>query len=241
MKLLSPLATQESKNVQLSRDVLRSQEAEELAKESQKKLQRAEIDFARVLQGQQARYQQEEEEHQIEVKRRQKEIDILESKKLNASIPLDILNFGTNERINDASLLLARVRDRENTAEELCETFEEKLSELGEREITLIDKEKKHKLREEGMQRQTESISHRAKELSDEMQSFRSFRAQEEKTLTDKKIELMFRERTLENKAEKLARKEKDLSNEAIRLIDERGTLERAFSEVERMRGKISP
>lgn len=240
MKLLTPKQTSDIKGQETAREILRTQEIHNLAEEERRKLTKAEMEFEQALAGQRARWAMEELEHSKIKKEMQKEIEELERKKLNALIPVDILEKSATEKLEESEKFLKELQLREKSNEETAEILQDRLDEVGEREQTVIQAEKHIKLEKEGIERQKEATIDGIKNLNEAMQNFAQRSANAEKDIEERKKAIFIQDRSLNALKEQLEGKEKELNAIAIRLRDERGVLDRAFKEVERMKLKYN-
>lgn len=240
MKLLSPQEIKDLREQNITRDLLRANEAEEVAKKSRLNLAASEADFYKSLAAQKDRWAEEEREHRERKNQMKSDIDELEAKKINALIPVGILKNGVYDRMDDAVAFLAKLRKRENDIEELTEKLEDKLDETGEREINVKKEETRQLLVQQGINRQIESTKQGTEKLTNALTEFTVKCQNIEKELNDRKTAIFLQERTLETKEIKLKRTEKLLSDWDRKLHDERETLDRAFKEVQRMKENLN-
>ncbi len=234
MKLLTPAAQQDLKEQVALRDILRTQELNKASEEARISLAKAEQEFNEVLARNRAQWATEEEEHSQRVKAMKLEIDDLMAKKMNALIPIGILKDGAYDRMDDAVAFLARLRQREENIEDLTEKLEDKLDTVGAKEQDLLQLDRSLKLREEGIERQSQAIRANSQALGEQMAVFALTKETAEKDIEERKTALYLLERTLLTKQQTLERTDGALSALAKQLADERETLKRAFDEVRR-------
>jgi len=238
MKLLTPKEHTDLRGQELSRELLRTQEIKNLAKREESNLAKAQMEFSQMMAGQQARWAMEEDEHTKRKLEMQREIDKMEQQKLNALVPFDILKVGTDEKMEETATFIAKLRIREENVEDLTERLQDKLDEVGEKEQDLKKLDRKLQFERIGIENQKQTTSDNAKALSEEMKSFAIKRAEEEKDIKERKEALFLQDTNLNALQGRLEAKERELDKFAIRLRDERGVLDRAFQEVERMKLK---
>lgn len=234
MKLLSPLQNKDLKENQTVRELLRTQEVNKASEIARKNLAKAEADFQDTLARNLLKWEEEEEEHFKRVQEMKVEINGLEAKRLNSLIPLGILEEGVDDRMQDAVTFLANLRLREENAEDLTERLENKLDEVGQKDQDLKKKERQLLLREEGIERQTESTVLGAKRLSEEMTKITQMRSEATEELNEREKEVYLKERSNLSREESLKRTDKSLNDLAIQLAGERETLARAWDELKR-------
>lgn len=239
MKLLTPKEIQEAKGQEVVRGILRASETQEVLKKTNSALAKSEAEFASTLQRQREVWALEQEEHRKEVVKRKEEINELEKKKLNALIPVEIFTTSAKEKLDKAEKYLAELNQREENMNDLTEKLENRLDAVGQRETDVSKKEQELKLSQEGLERQKESVVEGSKKLSKEMADFAEVKLKAEKDIDERKTALFLRDQELTNKANVLSRKERILNEMEVKLKDERGTLDRAWQEVNRK--KLSP
>ncbi len=235
MKLLTPSAQKDETQVELSRDVIRVQEVKKVVEDWNKKLAKAEADFSLMLAGQRDRYALEELEHEKRVKEMKQEVDTLEAKKYAALVPINILKEGGVNRLEEAEKFMASLRKREDDAEELTERLEEKLDEVGERELVVKNEQRRLRLLQEGVERQQDFIKSQNEQLTKSLSEFVMMKEQAEKDIDARKSALFLMDTSLAKEREFITSEKRRITEEDRRLADERDTLERAWREVRRI------
>jgi hypothetical protein len=239
MRLLTPNENKDLREQENVRQIMRTQELETAAKKARLELANSQADFQSTLALNRQKWAEEEEEHRLRVNQRINEIDTLEVKKLNMLIPFDILKDGVYADMNDAQTFLTNLRKREEYAEDLTEKLQDRLDEVGGREQDLNHKELELKVREEGLENQSQSTMTGTKRLSDELIQFTALKTQQEKEILDRQNSVSLQENLLKEKEDNLNKIQQSFNDQAIRLADERGVLDRAYKEVQRMRADI--
>lgn len=230
MKLLSPFQSQEKQQTEVTRKLLRVQEVEELAKRANERLARAESDFNSVLAKNQLRWLQEEEDHQKMVKEMADEVEILENRKKQALIPIEIYKKEADDLLLEARKIVLRSKEKEENNDILAERLEEKLTEVADREISLKLQEQQLESKKLGISSQQETLKKSVAKLSEEMIAFHEKQKAEEASLLERKKEISLAEINFSAKREKYARDLEALITWDKQLKDERATLERAFA-----------
>lgn len=238
MKLLSPTAHNTASKDQQLRTIIRNQELDKAAKEARIELANAESEYQTALARNRKNWALEEQEHEERVKERNIEIDRLEAKRLNAMIPINILKESAEEQLAEAETYVASIRKREEDNEILAEQLQNKLDEVGAKEQDLIKLSQELQIKSDSLIQQQASTVAGIKSLNTEMAKFAIDRGVDEERINQRKTELALIERTLVTKAAKLKYAEKDLEDLRIVLADERGTLQRAWQELERKKSK---
>ena len=241
MKLLTPQEVKDTKAKELARDILRVKETTDVVLKTRQRLAEAESDFNKTLAKNREKWAEEEESHFKRVKDMESEIDVLEAKKLNALIPLGILKEGTYDKMEDAVNFLTQLRQREKTLDDSVELLENRLDEVGEKEQNLKQLENRLFLREEGIKRQEENIRINNELLTNQLAEFATTKLKAENNITERITAVILKERSVDAKDELNKRNIKALEDKERALIDERETLARAWKELERMKGQISP
>lgn len=239
MKLLLPTENKDLREQENVRQILRTQELETAAKEARIKLADSQSDFNNTLALNRQKWALEEEEHLKRVNERKTEIDALEAKRMNAMMPIDILKASAEEQLIDAENYAKSVREREEYAEELTEKLQDRLDEVGQREQDVSRKTKELEIREIGIENQSQSTIAGIKKLSADLADFLALKTQQEKELRERSNSISLQEKELTDKQFKLDNLQTTLNEQALRLADERGVLDRAYKEVQRMRADI--
>lgn len=234
MKLLSPQVNRDLKGQEMAREVLRTQEIKKASEQARKDLARSEADFSLTLAGQRLRWAQEEKEHEKRKAEMSAEINTLEAKKLNALIPIGIIKKGAEDRMQEAVNYLAELKKREEYNNDLTERLEDKLDTVGQIEQDNKKESRRLSLLKEGIDRQAQITRENSERLTKEMAQFALERSQAEKDIDERKTAIFLQQTSLEAKAKQLDRTEKTLDVLALQLKDERGTLDRAWQELER-------
>lgn len=229
MKLLTPQVLKDGRASEQAREALRIKEMNEASDKARKQLANAQAEFNLILSQNRVRWANEEEEHGKRLSQMIKEIDILEAKKVQALIPIEMYKKEADELFNEAQKTLDQAKEKETKADELTERFQDKLDELGAREQDIIKVEQKLSLQQQGILIQQEQTKTGIKQLNKTIEEFTVTKQNEEKELADKKVNLILLERTLIAKEETLKQTEQSLNSLARQLEDRRATLERAF------------
>lgn len=241
MKLLLPNENKDLREQENVRQILRTQELEKAAREARLKLADSQADFNNTLALNRQKWALEEEEHRQRVNERKAEIDALEAKRMNAMIPIDIIKASAEEQLADAEHYAKSVREREEYAEDLAEKLQDKLDEVGQREQDVNQKTRELEIREIGIENQSQSTITGIKKLSADLAEFLAFKTKSETEIAVMQKTIEIQEKHLENKTIELDKLQKSLNDQAVRLQDERGVLDRAYKEVQRMKQSLSP
>ena len=239
MKQLSLATTNDLKAQEQARDLIRAEEIREITKEINIGRANADADFQATLARNRTVWAQEELDHQRRKIEMDKEISKLEAERLSLLIPIGIIGKGAGSRMEEAVNFLASLKEREKNVDELTELLQDKLDSVGEREETVRTREQRVELKEMGVKNQYESTIEGSKALSKEIKDFAVIRGKAEKEIGDKKETLTLKEKTLNSREASLVAREKSLNDTDRQLKDERGTLARAWAELERMKANI--
>ena len=239
MKLLSPKIVKDNKNQEISRSILRVQEARKIEEEIRLKMINAEADFKSMLAGQKERWAKEEENHSKDVLKMQTEIKELEERRKSLLEPIEIVKNRADLALKEANEYLYRIKEREVYNEELSDKLEEKLDELGDREEKIKKAEGRQSIERANIELQKDIIDKGIKDLNNKVIDFMSEKSKAYKDIDERKSALFLFDRTLTTKEENLKIKEKELIDYSVRLHDERGILDRAWAELKRKGGNI--
>lgn len=233
MRLLTPNQTKDLQSEEQVLKILRTQETEEAAKRANMGLARAEADFAATLARNREIWEQEEKEHAKRKKEMAQEVLELEEKRSQALIPVSLLQDKADKKMREAEEFSKELKVREDGIEEIKDILEDRLDEVGEREVAADKREKSLDLRTQGIERQSKMISEGAVNLTQRISDFEVKKAEEERELSERKTALFLRERSVTAKEESQKRTAKSLQDWETQLKDERGTLNRAWAELE--------
>lgn len=232
MKLMSPSEVKDAGNSETTRQILRAKEAQEMTEKWSKSLARAEADFASASARRLEEWAKGEEEHSKRVKEMADEVEKLEARKAQALIPVEVYKQEAEEKMKKAEKIISDYEEKEEDLEETKELLQDKLDDVGEREIDVTERENKCKLREKGIDEQSEQLKLGIKKLSDSMLSFQSYMKTEEAKLNEKRKEIKLKEINMGAREDKYQRDLKALADYDSKLKDERGVLDRGFKEL---------
>lgn len=172
MKLLSPFQTKDRQDQEIARKILRIQEIESLAKEANAKLARADLDFAEALARSREKWALEVEEKQKMAQILEGETIALEKRKEQALIPISMYRQEADKLLAEAQEIVKRAKEKEEMADFLQEKLEIKLTDISDREHTIIEEEKRLVAIKAGMENQEEHTKQGVERLSKEMIKF---------------------------------------------------------------------
>lgn len=234
MRLLSPSQNKDLKEQQNIRELLRAQETEKAAKKARLALANSQADFSDALAKQRVKWAEEEEEHTKRTAEMQTEINRLEAKRLNALIPVKIIEQSAEERLHEAEEFMEKLREREVYAEDLAEKLQDRLDETGQKDQDLKRKEQDLIAREHGVSHQTKLTAQSSLDLSIKMAEFKEEKSEAETAIKQKQTVLELQEQALVKREEVVDKQDKELKEKAVRLADERNVLDRAWNELRR-------
>lgn len=136
--------------------------------------------------------------------------------------------------MRDAKKFLAELKRREDDVEKTKEVLEDRLDDVGDRELATTKKEQELLSREQGIERQSKLTANRAAKLTQSISDFEVKKSKEEKDIDARKTAVFLRERSALAKEETQRRTEEALKKWEIQLIDGRETLGRAWAELEK-------
>lgn len=234
MQLLTPQAVKDLRGGEQVREALRIKETQEAIKKLNVNLANAEADFAFALARHNKEWAKQEKEHSQRLGEMKKEIEILEAKRSEALIPVNILRKEAEELMQLAKKSLEKNQTKESELEDIHIHLEDLLDDAGARKIDLLEFEKRLEARERGIEQQAEQSKSGAEKLSKAMQDFQVYMATEESKLIANRKELELLKINLEAKSEKNRREFESLDKERKILEDQRATLERAFARLKK-------
>ncbi len=227
MKLMSPTQLKDTKAVELQRDLLRTQELNELADKARKNLANAQADFTKTLSDNRQQWAKDENEHAKRVTEMGKEIETLEARQAKALEPVHLREKEADELLAKAQSLLTEVKQREENAQGLISIFQDKLDNLGAREQDVITSENRARLMLTGAEQQQEHVKTQVASLTKAIADFATEKLAWNDKMGDRSEDLEMQELSLKAKAENLKRTEEALVNWELQLKDREGTLKR--------------
>lgn len=239
MKLLSPSEVRDIKAQETSRDILRTKELNQAAESARKKLADAEADFSKMLAGQQMRWAKEEQEHSKDVAARQRELEVLEARRLKALEPVILLEERANKALLEAQNQVIEAEKRENDATDLYEKLQDSLDDVGQREVDLLKYEKEVLAHDKNLEFQQKAADEQSRFVAERMLNLKTEEAKVKEELGRLRTALTLQEHSLNARAEKLARTETKLAEWEKRLASERDTLDRAFKRLNIIRKPV--
>lgn len=230
MKLFSNAELKEIKAKEQTREILRTQEMQQVADKARKELANAEHDFKLALAERKEVWAIEEQNHNTRVKERNKELSNLEEKRKAAMIPIDDMEKRAAKKLSEAIGLKNNLKKDQEDVDQLREVLEEKLDDMAEKNKRIESVEEQLANREHGIKMQEANISQSAMELSKQMASFLAEKAKGEQDIKERKEALFLKERSLLSKEEALKRTENKLGEWSIHLKEEREVLDRIYT-----------
>ena len=113
MKLLSLKQVNDTRATEVARDILRTQEIQEVADKTRKSLANAQADFSNTLASHKERWAKEEEKYKERKVKMEREIDILEKRKTQALIPISMYQKEADEKMKEAHNFLLEAKKKE--------------------------------------------------------------------------------------------------------------------------------
>lgn len=227
MKLLSPTQNSDVKAQELTREVIRTQEIYKEADKARKSLANEQSSFNRMLARNREQWAKEEEEHQNRLLEMKHEVQILENRKKQALIPLEVYKKQAQDLFNLAQDAKNRAESHEKELEVVRDRLEDKLDEVGQKTVDLDNLEQRLYIQKQGIEIQTKQIQESSKKLSQELQAFADQKAKDEQDILERKKTLKLWEHSLSAKERQLNNIAKGLMSKEKRLKDEREVLNR--------------
>lgn len=229
MKLLPSFAERDKQQEETARKLMRAQEVEKLLESVNKQLASAQANFSEALARQQRVWAQEEEAHAVAMKEREAEVSVLEERKRQALVPIEIYKAQADEKMREADERMADAMERELNVGDLQERLEEKLTEVSDREQQLSSREKAFEVAKSGLDLQRSQLESSIQDFQNKLNKFQQNKALEEASLEQRKREVALAEISLNAKIEKYRESLEALRVWEIQLMDERATLDREY------------
>ena len=232
LKLFSAKEARERTQAQIQRDILRNQEVQKVTRESESNLSKMEADFAESMAKLKEKRAIEEEKHSIRKNAMEQEISMLEKRKEQALIPIELEKVRADTMLKDAEKTLLDAEIKELEAENLKSILMERLEDVSDRESAVSDEETRLIGERDSIKNEREVTAKNTKNLSDSIERFNLHVANEDRRLNAKETDLILRERSADAKEDLIKRMEAQLQADSIRIKDARATLERAFERI---------
>lgn len=212
MKLLAPSATKDLKSLEVTRELLRSQEMQKVADKTRKELANAEADFNQTLAKNRNIWAKEEEEHSNRIREMDSEIKVLEREKQIALEPIEIFRKQATDELLKATALKEKLEIKEKEIETLDEKLQDKLDKVGQEEEDNLKESQRLELQKQGIESQKQAVVAGAKRLSSQIVDFTETKKQAEKNIDERKTAITLIEVSLSSKETNLKNKESELT-----------------------------
>ena len=229
LKLYTAEEIKSSKATELARDVMRTSDIKKALDKARTELNNANAQFEVALANQRVKWISEEEVALGKIKVLETELKVLERRKQQALIPIDLYRQRVDNITKEANDKLKSATDKQIYVDELSEKLEEKLDEVSEkdqslqkREENLFVKEKAVQMQEEGNKKMSQEINTRALFFIKEMED-------REKDFNNRKTALELKEISLQELERSLRVREQDLIKEKQLIYSQRQALKAAL------------
>jgi len=229
LKLYTAEEIKSSKATELARDVMRTSDIKKALDKARTELNNVNAQFEVALANQRVKWISEEEIALGKIKVLEDELKVLERRKQQALIPIDLYQQRVDNINKEANDKLKSATDKQFYVDELSEKLEEKLDEVSEkdqslqkREENLFVKEKAVQMQEEGNKKMSQEINTRALFFIKEMED-------REKDFNNRKTALELKEISLQELERSLRVREQDLIKEKQLIYSQRQALKAAL------------
>jgi len=229
MKLFTSEEIKSSKATELARDVMRTSDIKKALDKARTELNNVNAQFEVALANQRVKWISEEEVALGKIRDLETELKVLERRKQQALIPIDLYQQRVDNINKEANDKLKSATDKQIYVDELSEKLEEKLDEVSEkdqslqkREENLFVKEKAVQMQEEGNKKMSQEINTRALFFIKEMED-------REKDFNNRKTALELKEISLQELERSLRVREQDLIKEKQLIYSQRQALKAAL------------
>jgi hypothetical protein len=229
LRLLTPQESRDSVNQDTARNAIRAKDTVAALQKLNIDKAKAEADFASALARFRERWAKEEQEHNDWVRKNETEVKELEHRRAQALVPISIDREKADNLLNEANLLMSKVRDRESRTEGLESLLEARLEEVGEVKEELEEDKKKQDSAWTGIKSQQESVKRQSEFLARSIADFQAKVALMESDLASRKRKVELSEINIEARLDMVKRREEENTKEAKKLSDIRATLEREY------------
>ena len=229
LKLYTAEEIKSSKATELARDVMRTSDIKKALDKARTELNNVNAQFEVALANQRVKWISEEEVALGKIRDLETELKVLERRKQQALIPIDLYQQRVDNINKEANDKLKSATDKQIYVDELSEKLEEKLYEVSEkdqslqkREENLFVKEKAVQMQEEGNKKMSQEINTRALFFIKEMED-------REKDFNNRKTALELKEISLQELERSLRVREQDLIKEKQLIYSQRQALKAAL------------
>jgi len=227
MKLFTPVEVLTTKEKQTEINLKRAITVDSALEVKRKLLNDIQLETDIALARQANVLAEEKEAQSVKIRELKSEVINLEQRKKEALIPItakwqELEEYNSKVKAEKLEIDMLRVKYQVN-----LELLEEKLSEVGERELNVIDNEKRQKIAQWGIESQKEVITNQSKELNRRLAEYQASTEAREIDLTTKQTKLALKEQELETKEKELKNIEKGFIDRERSLQDRYATLER--------------
>ena len=229
LKLYTAEEIKSSKATELARDVMRTSDIKKALDKARTELNNVNAQFEVALANQRVKWISEEEVALGKIRDLETELKVLERRKQQALIPIDLYRQRVDNITKEANDKLKSATDKQIYVDELSEKLEEKLDEVSEkdqslqkREENLFVKEKAVQMQEEGNKKMSQEINTRALFFIKEMED-------REKDFNNRKTALELKEISLQELERSLRVREQDLIKEKQLIYSQRQALKAAL------------
>ena len=229
LKLYTAEEIKSSKATELARDVMRTSDIKKALDKARTELNNVNAQFEVALANQRVKWISEEEVALGKIRDLETELKVLERRKQQALIPIDLYQQRVDNINKEANDKLKSATDKQIYVDELSEKLEEKLDEVSEkdqslqkREENLFVKEKAVQMQEEGNKKMSQEINTRALFFIKEMED-------REKDFNNRKTALELKEISLQELERSLRVREQDLIKEKQLIYSQRQALKAAL------------
>lgn len=227
MELLPLQVVKDQKAQEQTRDILRVQEIKEALNKINRDFAKAQTDFNAMLFRNRTAWATEEEAHFTRTQEMNAEVRSLEARKAKALEPLTAQKVQAEQIMLNALEANNRVIEKSHQVDETRELLEEKLSEVGEREVDVAKREDQVLIKEQANEVETNIIKNGMIALQQYQKDFKDHMTQEEKGLTDRKIDLQKREINMEAREEKVKRDTEAIEQAKVQIADAQDVIRR--------------
>ena len=166
------------------------------------------------------------------------ELERIKEETRKAMEPVEDMKRQEKIKLNEASLILERAKVKEEENEETANTLQDKLDEVGEREMNVRIQEERIQAQLEGIETQKISIRNINEQLNEGIKNSIAEMESKQKELEERDNKLKLEEINIETKDNLLKEKEESLSEWSIKLQDERNVLDQNWKELARKKLK---
>lgn len=234
LSLFKPQRIEQALADRQSKDVERAAAIHDVSKRVIAERTQAEKDFDAALAYQQRTWKEQEADHRNKMRLLLTETEALEKRKAEALSPIIERELAVHNKEGEQAARKAEQDRRDAEFDDKVRVYMARLDEIGDRENTATKKEAQQAIRQEGLDRQAQSIAAQSKSLGSAQNAFIVASAARTKEIDDMATSVATQKETNDEYRKTLDGIALEQKDEGIRLADLRKTLEQELERIKK-------